>query len=77
MSTRYSSLPLWGRVRVGAAHWNAPIPTYLAGRAGPVAQLLARHKQSTGLFVSGLGPQRGKELLLEASHEQRRADASR
>ena len=25
----------------------------LAGRAGPVAQPLARHKQSTGLFVSG------------------------
>ena len=27
----------------------------LAGRAGPVARPLARHKQSTGLFVSGLG----------------------
>ena len=27
----------------------------LAGRAGPVAWPLARHKQSTGLFVSGLG----------------------
>ena len=26
----------------------------LAGRAGPVARPLARHKQSTGLFVSGL-----------------------
>ena len=25
----------------------------LAGRAGPVAQPLARHKQSTGLFESG------------------------
>jgi hypothetical protein len=27
----------------------------LAGRAGPVARPLARHKQSTGLLVSGLG----------------------
>ena len=27
----------------------------LAGRAGPEARPLARHKQSTGLFVSGLG----------------------
>ena len=27
----------------------------LAGRVGPAARLLARHKQSTGLFVSGLG----------------------
>jgi len=31
-------------------------PRGLAGRAGPVARPLARHKQSTGLFVSGLGP---------------------
>ena len=30
----------------------------LAGRVGPVARPLARHKQSTGLFVSGLGLQR-------------------
>jgi len=29
---------------------------HLADRAGPVARSLARHKQSTGLFVSGLGP---------------------
>ena len=28
--------------------------TRLAGRAGPAARLLARHKQSPGLFVSGL-----------------------
>ena len=28
---------------------------HLAGRAGPVARPLAKHKQSTGLFVSGLG----------------------
>jgi hypothetical protein len=27
----------------------------LAGRAGPKARPLARHKQSPGLFVSGLG----------------------
>ena len=27
----------------------------LAGRVEPVAQPLAGHKQSTGLFVSGLG----------------------
>ena len=30
-------------------------PRGLAGRAGPVARPLARHKQSTGLFESGLG----------------------
>ena len=30
----------------------------LAGCAGPVARLRARHEQSTGLFVSGLGLQR-------------------
>jgi hypothetical protein len=30
-------------------------PRPLAGRVGPVARPLARHKQSTGLFVSGLG----------------------
>ena len=33
----------------------ALIPRPLAGRVGPVARPLARHKQSTGLFVSGLG----------------------
>ena len=27
----------------------------LAGQVGPVARPLARHKQYTGLFVSGLG----------------------
>lgn len=32
----------------------ALVPRPLAGRVGPVARLLARHKQSTGLFVSGL-----------------------
>ena len=31
------------------------LPRGLAGRTGPVARPLARHKQSTGLFVSGLG----------------------
>jgi hypothetical protein len=46
---------------VGACNLRqAPIPTCLAGRAGPVAQPTARHEQSTGLFVSGPGPQRGK-----------------
>ena len=33
----------------------ALVPRPLAGRVGPVARPLARHKQSTGLFVSGLG----------------------
>ena len=33
----------------------ALVPQPLAGHAGPVARPLARHKQSTGLFVSGLG----------------------
>ena len=33
----------------------ALVPRPLAGRVGPAARLLARHKQSTGLFVSGLG----------------------
>ena len=31
-----------------------PTVTRLAGRAGPEARPFARHKQSTGLFVSGL-----------------------
>ena len=30
-----------------------PTGTRLAGRAGPTARPFARHKQSTGLFVSG------------------------
>ena len=34
----------------------------LAGRTGPVARSLARHKQSTGLFVSGLGCSSGSWL---------------
>jgi len=33
----------------------ALVPRPLAGRVGPVARPLARHEQSTGLFVSGLG----------------------
>ena len=33
----------------------ALVPRPLAGRVGPVARPLARHKQSTGLLVSGLG----------------------
>ena len=33
----------------------ALVPRPLAGRVGPVARPLARHKPSTGLFVSGLG----------------------
>ncbi len=33
----------------------ALVPRPLAGRVGPVARPLARHKQSTGLFVSGRG----------------------
>lgn len=33
----------------------ALVPRPLAGRVGPVARPLARHKQSTGLFMSGLG----------------------
>ena len=31
-----------------------PTGTRLAGRAGPEARPFARHKQSSGLFVSGL-----------------------
>ena len=41
-----------------ARRWSncaATSPARLAGRAGPEAQPLARHKQSTGLFVSGPG----------------------
>ena len=39
------------------ASWHMaakPTGTRLAGRAGPEARPFARHKQSTGLFVSGL-----------------------
>ena len=36
----------------GALRARAPSPG-LAGRAGPVSRPLARHEQSTGLFVSG------------------------
>ena len=33
----------------------ALVPRPLAGRVGPQARPLARHKQSPGMFVSGLG----------------------
>jgi hypothetical protein len=69
MSSTVLLLPLWGRLGGGLRRLKAPIPTYLAGRAGPVAQLLARRKQSTGLFAPGLGPQRGKERGPGASDE--------
>ena len=34
----------------------------LAGRAGPAARLLARHKQPPGLFVSGRGPHKLRQV---------------
>jgi len=54
-----------GRARQGAGpdhpgqqrqrYGRGPHAQAAAGRAGPVARPLARHKQSTGLFESGLG----------------------
>ena len=40
-------------LRIGSSTRPAA-PPRLAGRAGPEARPFARHKQSTGLFVSGL-----------------------
>ena len=42
---------------------------FFAGRAGPVARLLARHTPSTGRGVSGLGPPRGSVSLEAARRE--------
>jgi hypothetical protein len=40
---------------------------HLAGRAGPAAQLLARHETSTGRFLFGLGPLKGATLVRRQS----------
>jgi hypothetical protein len=69
MSSTVLLLALWGRLGGGLRRLKAPIPTCLAGRAEPVAQPLARHNQPTGLFVSGLGPRRGKEPSRGALYE--------
>ena len=54
-----------GDAEGGSIHWRTlALRAGLAGRAGPVARLLARHEQSTGLFVSGLGPPRGTSPFL-------------
>ena len=40
----------------------------LAGRAGPQARPFARHKQSSGLFVSGLSPEGIAPACAAVSH---------
>ena len=44
-----------------------PTGTRLAGRAGPEARPFARHKQPTGLFVSGLSLGSMRRLCTDSS----------
>ena len=44
-----------------------PTGTRLAGRAEPVARPFARHKQSTGLFMSGLNLRYMRRLCTDSS----------
>ena len=52
------------------ASWHMtakPTGTRVAGRAGPVARPFARHKPSTGLFVSGLSLRSMRRLCTDSS----------
>ena len=56
------------RWQMADGRWQQnPTGTRLAGRAGPAARPFARHKQSTGLFVSGLCLRSMRRLCTDSS----------